>query len=68
MDLYTLLIAQSLGESNTQISTSGQRPPLAETSLPAIDFSLLADVRRKQAEEARGDRRFVPSTAIRAAA
>jgi hypothetical protein len=68
MDLYTLLIARSLSDSKTLASTSGEWPPLAEPSLPAIDFSLLPDVRREQTEEARGEGRFVPGAAIRATA
>lgn len=66
MDLYTLLIAQSLGDSKTRASINGERPPQAEPSLPAINFSLLADVRREQSEEARGEGRFVPGAVIRA--
>ena len=68
MDLYTLLIAQSLSESKTRAATNEQRQYQAEESLPAINFSLLADVRREQSEEARREGRFVPGTAIRATA
>ncbi len=68
MDLYTLLIAQSLSEPKVRASINGERPYQAEESLPAIDFSLLADVRREQSEQARREGRFVPSAAIRATA
>jgi aryl-alcohol dehydrogenase-like predicted oxidoreductase len=69
MDLYTLLIAQSLGEPKVRASINGaRRPNQAEESLPAIDFSLLADVRREQSEKARREGRFVPGAAIRATA
>jgi hypothetical protein len=68
MDLYTLLIAQSLSESKTRAATNQQHQYQAEESLPAINFSLLADVRREQSEEARREGRFVPGTAIRATA
>jgi hypothetical protein len=63
MDLYTLLIAKSLSQSKT--GTNEERQAELE-SLPEIDFSLLADVRRKQHDEARREGRFVPGTAIRA--
>jgi hypothetical protein len=65
MDLYTLLIAQSLTGRKNQ--ASGEHPSQQEF-LPEIDFSLLAEVRREQGEEARGEGRFVPGTAIRATA
>jgi hypothetical protein len=65
MDLYTLFIAQSLSEPKTQAS---EKRPSQPESLPAIDFSLLADVRREQSEEARREGRFVPGAAIRATA
>ena len=68
MDLYTLLIAKSLSEPKTRAATNQQRQYRAEESLPAINFSLLADVRREQSEEARREGRFVPGTAIRATA
>jgi hypothetical protein len=69
MDLYTLLIAQSLSEPKVRASINKEgRAQQAEESLPAIDFGLLADVRREQYEEARRDGRFVPGTAIRATA
>ena len=69
MDLYTLVIAQSLDGRKVRASINEDWPHLqAEGSLPAIDFDLLADVRREQHEEARRDGRFVPGTAIRAAA
>jgi hypothetical protein len=69
MDLYTLFIAHSLGQSKVRASINKDgRTYRAEESLPAIDFSLLADVRREQHEEARREGRFVPATAIRATA
>jgi hypothetical protein len=69
MDLYTLIIAQSLSEPEVRASINGKsRSYQAEESLPAIDFDLLADVRREQHEEARREGRFVPGTAIRATA
>jgi hypothetical protein len=69
MDLYTLLIAQSLSEPKVRASINKEgRPFQAEQSLPAIDFGLLADVRREQHEEARREGRFVPGTAVRATA
>jgi hypothetical protein len=69
MDLYTLLIAHSLGERKVRASINNEgRTYQAEGSLPAIDFNLLADVRREQHEEARREGRFVPGTAIRATA
>ena len=68
MDLYTLLIAQSLSEPKIRASINEKRPYQPEESLPAIDFSLLADVRREQSEQARRDGQFVPGTAIRATA
>jgi hypothetical protein len=67
MDLYTLLIAQSLSEPKARALINEKRPYQAEVSLPAIDFSLLAEVRREQSDEAR-EGRFVPGAAIRAAA
>jgi hypothetical protein len=67
MDLYTLLIAQSLSEPKIRASINEKRPYQAEESLPAIDFSLLADVRREQSERARRGQ-FVPGAAIRATA
>jgi hypothetical protein len=70
MDLYTLLIAQSLSEPKIRASINEKRPYQAEAeeSLPAIDFSLLADVRREQSEQARREGQFVPGAAIRATA
>jgi hypothetical protein len=69
MDLYTLLIARSLSEPKVRASINRESSSYqAEGSLPAIDFSLLADVRREQHEEARREGRFVPATAIRATA
>jgi hypothetical protein len=69
MDLHTLLIAHSLGERKVRASINKEgRTYQAEASLPAIDFNLLADVRREQHEEARREGRFVPGTAIRATA
>jgi hypothetical protein len=69
MDLYTLLIARSLSEPKVRASINKEgRTGQAEESLPAIDFGLLADVRREQHEEARRDGRFVPGSAIRATA
>jgi len=65
MDLYTLLIAQSLSGRKTQVA---EEHPSQHEFLPAIDFSLLAEVRREQSEEARGEGRFVPGAAIRATA
>jgi hypothetical protein len=65
MDLYTLLIAKSLGQPKTQPFEERQSQP---ESLPAIDFGLLADVRREQREEARREGQFVSGAAIRAAA
>jgi hypothetical protein len=66
MDLYTLLIAQSLSKPKTRASFNQERLTEPEASLPAIDFRLLADVRREQGEEARREGRFVPGAAIRA--
>jgi hypothetical protein len=69
MDLYTLLIAQSLSEPKVRASINNQGHPYQpEETLPAINFSLLADVRREQHEEARREGRFVAGTAIRATA
>jgi hypothetical protein len=69
MDLYTLVIAHSLSEPKVRASISNEsRTYQAEESLPAIDFGLLADIRREQHEEARREGRFVPATAIRATA
>jgi hypothetical protein len=68
MDLYTLLIAQSLSEPKIRASINEKRPYQAEESLPAIDFNLLADVRREQSEQARREGQFVPGAAIRATA
>jgi hypothetical protein len=65
MDLYTLLIAQSLSGRKTQ---AAEEHPSQQEFLPTIDFSLLAEVRREQSEEARGEGRFVPGAAIRATA
>jgi hypothetical protein len=65
MDLYTLLIAQSLTGRKTH---SAQEYPSQQEFLPAIDFSLLAEVRQEQSEEGRREGRFVPGTAIRATA
>jgi hypothetical protein len=65
MDLYTLLIAQSLTGRKTQ---AAEEHPSQQEFLPTIDFSLLAEVRREQSEEARGEGRFVPGAAIRATA
>jgi hypothetical protein len=65
MDLYTLLIAQSLSGRKTHAS---QEYPSQQEFLPTIDFSLLAEVRQEQSEEARREGRFVPGTAIRATA
>jgi hypothetical protein len=67
MDLYTLLIAQSLSEPKARASINGERPYQAEESLPAIDFSLLGGVGRERNAESR-EGRFVPSAAIRATA
>jgi hypothetical protein len=67
MELYTLLIAQSLGLPSTQEASNNERPSQPEVALPGIDFGLLADVRREQSEEARREQ-FVPGAAIRAAA
>jgi predicted NAD-dependent protein-ADP-ribosyltransferase YbiA (DUF1768 family) len=65
MDLYTLIIAQSLSGRKTH---SAEEYPSQQEFLPTIDFSMLAEVRREQSEEARGEGRFVPGTAIRATA
>jgi hypothetical protein len=69
MDLHTLFIAHSLGESKVRASINKEgRTYRGEESLPAIDFGLLADVRREQHEEASRKGRFAPGTAIRATA
>src|SRR5260370_23276820 len=68
MDLYTLLIAQSLSEPKVRASINEERRYQVEESLPAIDFSLLADLLREQREQARREGRFVPSAAIRSTA
>jgi hypothetical protein len=69
MDLYTLVIAQSLSEPKVRASINDERRPYqAEESLPTIDFKLLADVRREQHEEARREGRFVSGAAIQATA
>jgi hypothetical protein len=65
MDLYTLLIAQSLSGRKTH---AAQEHPSQQEFLPAIDLSILAEVRQEQSEEARREGRFVPGTVIRASA
>ncbi len=45
MDLYTLLIAQSLSGRKTQ---AAEEHPSQQEFLPTIDFSLLAEVTRPQ--------------------
>jgi hypothetical protein len=66
MDLYTLLIAKSLSRPKAQAFTNEQHPSQPEAPLPAIDLSLLAEVRREQREEARREGQFVTGTTIRA--
>ncbi len=68
MDLYTLVIAKSFGEPKTGTSINEERAPQQEAPLPPIDFSLLAEVRRGQCEEADREGRYVAGEPIRATA
>jgi hypothetical protein len=68
MDLFTLLIARSLGEPKTRALLNNERSSQPEAALPPIDCSLLAEVRRIQSEEARQEEKFLAGTAIRATA
>jgi hypothetical protein len=68
MDLFTLLIARSLGQTKTQALLDSERSTQPETDLPAIDCELLAEVNRVQNEEARREAKFLAGTAIRATA